>query len=126
MGFRTGAYARVWEVEPKGDTVTVVRLSTRHKDKNTGNYVQDFSGFVSFCGTSNAAKAQKLKEKDEIKIGDCDVTYRYDKEKGRGYTNFKVFSFEMVERQEKKSSYDDPEPDIQDGLDEKPDSRLPF
>lgn len=46
MGFRTGAYAKVWEVTPMSDTSTKVRLSVSRKNKQTNEYEQDFSGFV--------------------------------------------------------------------------------
>lgn len=44
MGFRTGAYAKVWEVTPMSDTSTKVRLSVSRKNKQTNEYEQDFSG----------------------------------------------------------------------------------
>ena len=94
IGFRSNTYATVWSVETVSNTVTKARISISRKNKNTGEYEQDFSGFVSFVGTAAAAKAAKLKEKDRIKLGDVDVSNRYDKEKQREYTTFKVFSFE--------------------------------
>ena len=81
MGFRKDAFATVWEVSRISDTMTKGRISISRKDKNTGEYVQDFGGFVAFCGTACARKALNLKEKDRIKLGDVDVSNRYDKEK---------------------------------------------
>lgn len=95
MGFRKDSYATVWSVETVSDTLTKARVSISRKNKNTGEYEQDFSGYVSFVGTAAAAKAAKLKEKDRVKLGDVDVSNRYDKEKGKEYTTFKVFSFEL-------------------------------
>lgn len=46
MGFRTGAFAKVWEVTPMSDTSTKVRISVSRKNKQSGEYEQDFSGFV--------------------------------------------------------------------------------
>ena len=94
MGFRTGAYAKVWEVTPMSDTSTKVRLSVSRKNKQTGEYEQDFSGFVLCIGTAAARNAAKLKEGARIKLGDCDVTTKYDAQKKITYTNFKLFSFE--------------------------------
>ena len=51
MGFRNGAWATCWAVEPKSDTMTTVRLSTSRKERESGEYAQDFSGFVAFVGT---------------------------------------------------------------------------
>lgn len=93
MGFRTGAYAVVWEVKAGKGNYTDVRLSVSKKNKQTDQYETDFSGFVRFIGTAHQ-NASGLKEKDRIKIGDCEVTNTYDKEKKVTYTNFAVFSFE--------------------------------
>ena len=49
------------------------------KNKNTGEYETDFSGYVGFVGTVAAKKAAQLKEKDRIRLGDVDVTTKYDK-----------------------------------------------
>lgn len=56
MGFRTGAYAKIWEVTPMSDTSTKVRLSVSRKNKQTNEYEQDFSGFVLAIGTAAAKK----------------------------------------------------------------------
>lgn len=48
MGFRNGAYATVWGVEPgKTDRYQQVRLSTSRKNKKTGQFEQDFSRLLS-------------------------------------------------------------------------------
>ena len=125
MGFRTDAYAKVWSVEPVSDTHTKLRLSISRKNKTTGEYEQDFSGFVSAIGTAAAKKAAQLKEGDRIRLGDVDVTNRYDKEKGVTYTNFRLFSFGKAD--EAKTSAEtstEPQPTVDDG--ESEDSRLPF
>lgn len=93
MGFRKDSYATVWEVEPVSDTYVKGRISISKKNKQTGEYETDFSGFVSFVGTMAAKKAASLKEKDRIKLGDVDVTTWYDKDKKISYTNYKVFNF---------------------------------
>lgn len=95
MGFRPGAYAKVWEVKPMSDTSTKIRMSVSRKDKKTGEYEQDFSGFVMAIGTAAAHKAAGLKEGDRIKLGDVDVSTKYDREKKVTYTNFKLFSFDI-------------------------------
>ena len=92
MGFRQGAYATVWEVQDKGN-VSSVRISISKKDKNTGEYVNDFSGFCTFIGRAHS-KATNLKAKDRIKILECDVSTFYSKEKQKEYVNYKIFDFE--------------------------------
>lgn len=97
MGFRSGSYATVWEVNPVSETMTKVRLSTSKKNKQTDSYETDFSGFVAFVGAAAAKNAAHLKEKDRLKLGDVEVTTKYDKEKKISYTNFTVFNFEVAD-----------------------------
>ena len=94
MGFRNGSYMTVWAVEPK-ENFTRLRMSSSRKNKQTGAYEQDWSGFASFVGSAKEAAA-KLKEKDRIKLGDCDVTTKFDSAKRVEYTNYVVFGFEVV------------------------------
>ena len=123
MGFRVGSFAKVWAVEPKSDTNTTVRISISRKNKQTGEYEQDFSGFVSFVGTAAAKKAACLKEGDRIKLGDVDVTTSYNSEKKITYTNFKAFSFEL-EGDSQSTQTNEPQPVVDSG--EVDESRLPF
>lgn len=93
MGFRTGAWAKIWEITP-GERSTKLRISTSKKNKQTDQYEQDFSGFVTLAGTAHK-EAGKLSAGDRFKIGDCDVSSRYDKEKKKEYINFIIFSFSL-------------------------------
>lgn len=95
MGFRSGAFATVWSVEEKGKMIKA-RISTSRKNKDTGEYEQDFSGFCTFVGSAKA-DASRLRERDRIKLGGVDVTTTYDKERNREYVNYTVFDFEMEE-----------------------------
>lgn len=97
MGFREGAYAHVWEVNQRTPRVTSVRVSISKKNKETGAYDTDFSGFISVVGSEPAARALELKEGMNIKLGSVDVTNSYNKETKKSYTNFVVFDFEVQE-----------------------------
>ena len=97
MGFRKDTYATVWEIKPKSETMTNGRISINRKDKQTDQYVQDWGGYVTFLGTACASKAAKLKPKDRIRLGDVDVTNKYDKERQTTYTNFNIYSFELAD-----------------------------
>lgn len=97
MAFKNGAYATVWTVEPVSDTMTKSRISTSKKNKQTGEYETDFSGFVRFVGANAASAARNLREKDRIKLGEVEVSNRYDKEAQKEYTNFTVFTFDLAD-----------------------------
>ena len=99
MGFRKDSWATIWQITPQSDVLTKGRISTSRKNKVTGEYETDFSGYVSFCGTLAAKKATSLRERDRIRLGDVDVTNRYNKENGQTYTNFAIFSFELPDEE---------------------------
>lgn len=124
MGFRTGAYAMVWSVEPKTDTWTKARISISRKNKTTEEFEQDFSGFVDFSGTASAKKAAALKPESRIKLGDVDVTNKYDAKSGTTYTNYRIWSFESVSKATPTNNVTEPQPEVDSG--EVNDARLPF
>ena len=95
MGFRPQNFATVWSVEERNGLIKV-RLSTSRKNKDTGEYEQDFAGFCNFVHHAKA-KASKLRERDRIRLGDVDVTTKYDKELKKEYVNYTVFDFEWSE-----------------------------
>ncbi len=109
MGFRNKAFATCWSVEPGKGNFTKVRLSVSKKDKATGEYVQDFSGYCMFIGTAHA-KAAKLREKDRIRLLDVDVSTTYDKEAKKEYVNYKVFDFDMGDTADKPQHTADSNP----------------
>lgn len=124
MGFRKDSYAKVWEIKPYSDSLTKIRVSTSRKNKTTDSYEQDFSGWVGCAGTACAKKAMGLIEGARIKIGDVDVTNRYDKEKGVTYTNFTMFSFECQDESPAAQPANEPQPEVDDGFVDE--SALPF
>lgn len=129
MGFRKDSYAKVWSVESVSDTNTKLRISISRKNKQTGEYEDDFSGFVNCIGTAVAKKAANLKEGARIKLGDVDTSSNYVKEKNTTYYNFKIFSFESVDGNTTAESGTNEKPDAtQPTVDsgEIDDSRLPF
>lgn len=131
MGFRNGAYAKVWEVTSVSATHTKLKMSISRKNKQTDEYEDDFSGFVSCFGTAVAAQAARLDNGARIKLGECDVSTSYNKEKKIGYTNFKLFSFESAEFNSTSTSAQpegDPAPPtpVDDGELDDSTGRLPF
>lgn len=132
MGFRKGAFAKIWTVESLSDTMTKSRISISRKEKSTGEYVQDFGGYVAFVGSAAAKKALALKPGDRIRLGDVDVDNKYVKEKNITYTNYKVFSFDSPDEIDSPSGEATPQAmtpgnpfgDVDSG--EIDDSSLPF
>lgn len=92
MGFRNGAYAKVWKVKPGKGNYYEAEMSTSRK-KQDGTYETDWSyKFVRLVGTA-AEQAQSIKDGDSVQIGSCDVTNKYDKERNTTYTNYVIFNF---------------------------------
>lgn len=98
-----GNYVSVFSVKKGSGNYYDVQLSCSRKDKQTGNYVPDFSGFVRFVGTAadkiaqfggQDSKANGNKPVTRIRIGDFSVGNHYDKEKKVTYWNVAVFDFE--------------------------------
>ena len=106
MGFRNGAYARIWSVEKGQGNYYVADMSTSRKGQD-GEYQKDWSNkFVRLIGGA-AEKASSLNVPCTVRIGDCDVTNYYDKAKETMYTNYAIFSFMEDDNNtgaEKKSS----------------------
>ena len=128
MGFRNGAYATVWEVKPGYGNWTDVKLSISRKNKD-GNYETDFSGYVRFIGEAGE-RASQLEGRSRIKIKECDVSRKYDKERDTTYTNFAVFSFDNAdERNSDSNTSSNVEASFEsygEGFEAYPDMELPF
>lgn len=93
MGFRSGAYARVWSLEKGNGNYYVADMSTSKKDAN-GEYIKDWSNkFVRLVGTA-AKKAESLTAPVNIRIGNCEVSNHYDTDRKIMYTNYVIFSFD--------------------------------
>ena len=67
-----------------------LHMNAKNKE---GKYEQDFGATARFIGHAHN-KISEFKAKDLIKLGDCEVTNKYDKEKKTTYTNYAVFDFE--------------------------------
>ena len=97
--FKTGAYAKVWEVKPGNNGYVKARIQTSKKKGE--EYIQDFQNWVDIKDGSS------IKEGDRIKIGDCGVTNNYVKEKNTTYYNFSIYSFEMADGSAPKKANND-------------------
>ena len=102
--FSVGAYAKIWEIKAINANYSDIRISTSKKDKNTGEYTQDFGGYVRMVGQAHEQMSY-LSEKDSFKIVRCGVENRYDKEKKTTYNNFVIFEIETDS--DKKAPVDD-------------------
>lgn len=97
MGFRNGAYAKVWEIEPATEKTTKARISISRKDRTTNEYVNDFSGYVTFIGAASNLARTTLMVGDRIKLEEIDVSSWYNKEKNKGGCSFKIFNFSKAD-----------------------------
>ena len=124
MGFKTGAYAKVWSCEKGKGNYYIANISTSKKNRD-GQYEKDWGSNVMLVG--EAAKAAVNGLPDRVRIGECDVTNKYDKEKKIMYTNYTVFSFQDGEAKGQTQQAKQPQQkqsfmDVPDGTDEE----LPF
>lgn len=106
MGFKQGAFARIWSVNDEGKYSTA-NVSVSRKNKETGKYDVEFSdGYVRLVGSAHeAAKDLGLPTREEfdsqsdkgvsVKISSCDVTNNYDTKTKKLYTNCVIFGFEI-------------------------------
>ena len=94
MGFKAGAFAKVWEVREGRGNYTDVRLSISRKKRDSNEYEQVFGGWCRFVGDAHMKACSMLTKDDRIKIIECDVTNNYDKEKNVTYYNFAVYDYE--------------------------------
>lgn len=123
MGFRNNAWAKVWDIEDKGN-YSLAEISTSRKNKDSGDYETDFSSkFVRFIGDAHKSN---VKKGERIQLKSCDVTTSYDKEKRKVYTNYLVFEIARGDGHENSRSSKKPakEPESVDDLID--DDDLPF
>lgn len=95
MGFRNDAYATVWDSKEGKGNYNDIQLSISKKNKQTGKYETEFSGWVRFVG--DAKELGLLPKMTRIQIKSCDLTNFYSKEKDAVYWNPVVFQADIVE-----------------------------
>ena len=91
--FSVGSYAKIWDIKEIKDKCSDIRISTSRKNKETGEYEQDFGGFVRLVGQAHE-QMKYLSNGDKFKIIRCGVENHYDKEKKTTYTNYIIFEME--------------------------------
>ena len=127
MGFKNGAYMKVWKVEPH-ESFTKLNVSSSKKIRGTDppEYDTDYSGFVSLVGKAHTkVEANGLSEGDRIHIVDCEVTTKYDSAKDVKYTNFTIWDWEPADAASKAPDAVQESPKVSVNEDEDEDD-LPF
>ena len=112
MGFRQadsegrGGFARIWEIEDKGNySVARVTTSRKRQDEDGKDYYEtDFQdGYVRLVGSAHEkAKILDIPTNDKgeskgasIQITSCEVTVRYNPEKKRVYNGYVIYAFDI-------------------------------
>lgn len=104
MGFRSGAFAKIWSIEKGNGNYYVADMSTSKKAKDRDGkeiqengktkYETDWSNkFVRLVGTA-AKQAESLKNGDSVKVKSCDVTSKWSKEQNKEFVNYVIFAFD--------------------------------
>lgn len=120
MGFRQGAFARVFSVENKGK-YSQGRISISRKNKETNVYETEFQdGYVRFVGEAHqniitaglptpAEYNKDVHKGITIKINSCDVTNFFMGQDGKvSYTpHYTIFGFEFPDAAPKSANTQD-------------------
>lgn len=100
MGFRQGAFAKVWNAKDNGNYSTC-NVTVSRKKRDSDEYEVVFKdGFVRFVGEAHKKiESVLIPEKGgvSIQIQSCDVENRYDAGKDKLYTNYVIYDFEFPE-----------------------------
>lgn len=109
--FSNGSYAKIWQIKAINANYSDIRISTSKKDRETGEYKQDFGGFVRMVGKAHDLMSY-LSEGDKFKIVRCGVENHYDKEKKVTYNNFVIFDAEAEDAPASPDTSDEENPFI--------------
>lgn len=90
-----GSFMTIWKMTPY-EKYTDCQVSTSAKDKSTGQYVTDFSGFVRLVGKAHK-KAANFERREKVKLLEFGVTTNFDRAKNKTFTNIVVFDVEAEE-----------------------------
>ena len=97
MGFRPGAYAKIWSVDPH-DNYTVGNLSISKKKQDGEGYVTEFqNNYVKFVKQAHPALSGVEIPKNglSVQLVATDVFNKYDAEKKAVYTDYIVYEIEI-------------------------------
>lgn len=126
MGFRQGAYAKIWQIKNDGKYPRIqISVDRKEKDSDPPVYNKEFSGWATLFG--NAQKnVDSISERDTIKINSCDVTTYYDKGREVEYVNYKIFDFELAGNKVTTNNVEKVEPEKTTVEETDNDDALPF
>lgn len=108
MGFSNGAFAKIKEVDNKGNyTKAKIVISKKVKNSNPAQYICTYAGWVSMVGKAHNCRPMAGQK---IKITNCDVTNGYlDKITGEQSFSksamFTIFEYELQQDGEQGNTY---------------------
>ena len=112
MGFRQGAYGKIWSIDRK-EKYSIGNFTVSRKKQDGSGYDTEFQdGYVRFVGSAHEAlKGLEIPKNGlSIKISSCDVTNKYDPESKRVYTNYAIFGLEVQDNNGNNSRSSTPTP----------------
>jgi hypothetical protein len=107
MGFTNGAYAKIKEVEDKGNyTKAKISISKRVKNSNPAQFICTYAGWVSMVGKAHQCRPLAGQK---IKITNCDVTNGYldrdGQQKFSQSAQCTIFEYELQQEGAQGNSY---------------------
>ena len=107
MGFSNGAFAKIKEVENKGNyTKAKIVISKKVKNSNPAQYICTYAGWVSMVGKANNCRPMAGQK---IKITSCDVTNGYIDQSGeQKFANSPqctIFEYELQQDRMQANTY---------------------
>lgn len=119
--FCDGCKAKIWKIQRCEERYADVQVSTSSKNKQSGEWETDFSGFCRILGKDMTDKIRGTaipKGGLKVELNRVAVKQNYNKEKKQAFTEFIIWDFEFADAPKEPIVNDDGFMDIPDGVEE--------
>jgi len=108
MSMNVTGWVTVWG-EPTQDEYgnTIVSITSSHKNRNTNEYVKDYSDNFARFGGDCAKKALKLKNRDRINITRGTISAGWNPDTKKVWVRTNVWDYEVGNKAAETKSVDD-------------------